>query len=291
MARPYRLQRSPPARLACRSGSRRPGPAGLSGASPDPTPVRYGALGRPSGTPSNSRCRFRRTAAREPRPVSQAIRKQEHEVGATLFERTSRSVRLTPIGERLYAGLRLVHRGLSESMERARLAARGKTEVLRVGMLPGDVPRPAPLLGGVPGPASGVGAADPPQSVHRPVEAAARRRGGRAALLAAGGGGRPRPSTAGAQRSQGGDLQGDQAVDARNRSQADGAQEDAGGRGGDQVDEGVPLEQARGDGAGDGRHHHPARDGAGQVAGKGGGLAGVPRDRTVDRTREQQVLA
>ncbi len=84
---------------------------------------------------------FTRTAERlhvSPARISQAIRKQEREVGAKLFERTSRSVRLTSIGERLYGDLRLVHRGLRESMERARLAAQGKTEVLRVGMLPGN---------------------------------------------------------------------------------------------------------------------------------------------------------
>ncbi|WP_067824491.1 LysR family transcriptional regulator [Actinomadura kijaniata] len=84
---------------------------------------------------------FTRTADRlhvSPARVSQAIRKQEREVGARLFERTSRSVRLTPIGERLYADLRPAYREMREGMRRARLAARGETAVLRVGMLPGN---------------------------------------------------------------------------------------------------------------------------------------------------------
>ncbi|MFE3068210.1 LysR family transcriptional regulator [Streptomyces sp. NPDC059247] len=67
--------------------------------------------------------------------VSQAIKKQERGVGAKLFDRTSRSVRLTTVGEQLRADLRPVYQGLSESLERARLAAQGKTGVLRIGML------------------------------------------------------------------------------------------------------------------------------------------------------------
>lgn len=70
--------------------------------------------------------------------VSQAVKKQERGVGALLFERTSRSVRLTPLGEQLRTDLQPVYHGLRASMERARLAARGTTEVLRVGMLPSN---------------------------------------------------------------------------------------------------------------------------------------------------------
>ncbi|AYF72816.1 LysR family transcriptional regulator [Nocardia yunnanensis] len=65
--------------------------------------------------------------------VSQAIKKQERAVGADLFERTSRSVRLTVVGEQLRRDLRPLFHGMHESMQRARLAARGKTGVLRVG--------------------------------------------------------------------------------------------------------------------------------------------------------------
>lgn len=70
--------------------------------------------------------------------VSQVIKKQERTIGADLFYRTSRSVRLTPIGEQLRDDLRPVYRELHESMRRARLAAKGKAGVLRVGMIPGN---------------------------------------------------------------------------------------------------------------------------------------------------------
>ncbi len=45
-------------------------------------------------------------------------------------------VRLTPVGRQLRDDLRPVYAGLRDSLERARLAARGITAVLRVGMLP-----------------------------------------------------------------------------------------------------------------------------------------------------------
>lgn len=67
--------------------------------------------------------------------VSQAIKLQERRIGAPLFERTSRSVTLTPIGaqlrEDLDAGYRRIHKGL----ERAAAAARGLTGVLRLGVM------------------------------------------------------------------------------------------------------------------------------------------------------------
>jgi DNA-binding transcriptional LysR family regulator len=80
---------------------------------------------------------FGRTAARlhvTQARVSQAIKKQERRVGAPLFERTSRMVRLTPIGEQLRNDLRPIYQGLGQSLERARMAAQGKTAVLRVGV-------------------------------------------------------------------------------------------------------------------------------------------------------------
>jgi DNA-binding transcriptional LysR family regulator len=81
---------------------------------------------------------FGRTAERlhvSPARVSQAIKKQERVIGAELFVRTSRSVRLTPVGEQLRVDLISVYRGLTASMERARMAAKGVTGTLRVGML------------------------------------------------------------------------------------------------------------------------------------------------------------
>ncbi|MFD9406531.1 LysR family transcriptional regulator [Streptomyces sp. NPDC059989] len=68
--------------------------------------------------------------------VSQAIRKQERRIGAALFERTSRSVRLTSVGRQLRDDLQPVYAGLHASLERARLTARGVTGRLRVGMMP-----------------------------------------------------------------------------------------------------------------------------------------------------------
>ncbi|MFE5613960.1 LysR family transcriptional regulator [Streptomyces sp. NPDC056524] len=71
--------------------------------------------------------------------VSQAIRKQERRIGAALFERTSRTVRLTVVGRQLRDDLQPVYAGLHQSLERARLAARGVTGRLRVGMMPFNV--------------------------------------------------------------------------------------------------------------------------------------------------------
>ncbi|MEV2271335.1 LysR family transcriptional regulator [Nonomuraea africana] len=70
--------------------------------------------------------------------VSQAIKKQERGIGAELFHRDSRNGRLTPAGVRLRDDLIPVYRDLKASMERARLTARGKTDVLRIGLLSGN---------------------------------------------------------------------------------------------------------------------------------------------------------
>ncbi|MFJ9371223.1 LysR family transcriptional regulator [Nocardia sp. NPDC101769] len=67
--------------------------------------------------------------------VSQAIKKQERSVGADLFERTSRNVCLTPVGESLRDELGPHYRGLRLSLARARLKAQDKTDELRIGML------------------------------------------------------------------------------------------------------------------------------------------------------------
>ncbi|WP_433348227.1 LysR family transcriptional regulator [Microtetraspora malaysiensis] len=68
--------------------------------------------------------------------VSQAIKKQERAIGAELFARDSRNVRLTPLGEQLRDDLRVLHQGLAQTLERARLAARGKAGTLRVSLFP-----------------------------------------------------------------------------------------------------------------------------------------------------------
>ncbi|MFC9970603.1 LysR substrate-binding domain-containing protein [Spirillospora sp. NPDC127200] len=69
--------------------------------------------------------------------ISQAISLQERRLGGRLFDRSNRrQIRLTPLGRQLHDDLRPLYAGLHDSLERARLAARGITAVLRVGMLP-----------------------------------------------------------------------------------------------------------------------------------------------------------
>ncbi|MER5645280.1 LysR family transcriptional regulator [Streptosporangium sp. NPDC002524] len=71
--------------------------------------------------------------------VSQAIKKQERAIGVELFVRNSRNVRLTQVGEQLRDDLRQLHSGLTRSLERARLAARGKTGTLRISLFPANL--------------------------------------------------------------------------------------------------------------------------------------------------------
>ncbi|GAA3219501.1 LysR substrate-binding domain-containing protein [Nonomuraea helvata] len=84
---------------------------------------------------------FGRTAERlrlTPARVTQAIKKQERQIGALLFERTSRTVRLTPIGEQLRNDLWPLYAGLHDSVQRAKIAAQGKTAQLRIGLIPAN---------------------------------------------------------------------------------------------------------------------------------------------------------
>ncbi|MGV9773642.1 LysR family transcriptional regulator [Streptosporangium sp. NPDC003464] len=67
--------------------------------------------------------------------VSQLVRSLEERVGARMFERTSRRVRLTPLGERFAEELRPAYASLRHAVERVRSAARGVAGVLRVGFL------------------------------------------------------------------------------------------------------------------------------------------------------------
>lgn len=81
---------------------------------------------------------FGRTAERlrvTPARITQAIKKQERQIGAPLFERTNRTVRLTPLGRQFRDDLWPVYSGLQDGMRRAKLAAQGITAVLRVGTL------------------------------------------------------------------------------------------------------------------------------------------------------------
>lgn len=69
--------------------------------------------------------------------ASQLIRSLERRIGARLFERTSRRVRLTPLGERLLGDLRPAYDSLRGAVEGAHAAARGVKGTLRVGFLSG----------------------------------------------------------------------------------------------------------------------------------------------------------
>ncbi|MEU3712877.1 LysR family transcriptional regulator [Streptomyces catenulae] len=65
--------------------------------------------------------------------ISQLLRTMESRVGARLVERTSRRVRLTPLGEMLFADLRPAYNSLQTALDTARTTARGVGGLLRIG--------------------------------------------------------------------------------------------------------------------------------------------------------------
>ncbi|WP_438291244.1 LysR family transcriptional regulator [Streptomyces sp. HUAS TT7] len=65
--------------------------------------------------------------------VSQLLRSLESRIGAPLVERTSRRVRLTPLGEKFLADLRPAYNALRAAVDEARAAARGMGGELRIG--------------------------------------------------------------------------------------------------------------------------------------------------------------
>lgn len=72
-------------------------------------------------------CHFARTAERlglTPSRVSQLIRKLETHIGAPLFDRTSRSVRLTPVGAQLCQEIRRTYNQIGSAYDIARQTAR-----------------------------------------------------------------------------------------------------------------------------------------------------------------------
>ena len=80
---------------------------------------------------------FGRTAERlhlTPSRVSQAVNQLEARLGGRLFERSSRRVRLTPLGADLAAALAPVCQALDDVLDHARQAATGVSGTLRVGM-------------------------------------------------------------------------------------------------------------------------------------------------------------
>lgn len=71
-----------------------------------------------------------------PQPrVSRIIRRLENEVGGALFERSSRRVRLTPLGTRLRDSLSKPYADIRKAFDEAREAARGISGVLHMGAL------------------------------------------------------------------------------------------------------------------------------------------------------------
>ncbi|GIF49448.1 LysR family transcriptional regulator [Asanoa ferruginea] len=67
--------------------------------------------------------------------VSQSIKQQERRIGGALFERTSRSVRLTPLGEQLRERLDAGYGAIMAGIDEAAAAARGHTGTLTIGIL------------------------------------------------------------------------------------------------------------------------------------------------------------
>jgi DNA-binding transcriptional LysR family regulator len=80
---------------------------------------------------------FGRTARRltlTPSRVSQTLRTLETRVGGRLFDRTSRHVSLTPLGEQLVRELRPAYQQLEQALDAARQQATGIAGTLRLGM-------------------------------------------------------------------------------------------------------------------------------------------------------------
>ncbi|MEU5578584.1 LysR family transcriptional regulator [Streptomyces huasconensis] len=67
--------------------------------------------------------------------VSQTVKKLERKIGAPLFERTSRVVRMSPLGRQLYEDVAPLHAQLEAAVARAKDTARGVEGELNVGFL------------------------------------------------------------------------------------------------------------------------------------------------------------
>lgn len=81
---------------------------------------------------------FSRTAEQlgiSPARVSQSIKKQERRIGAPLFDRTTRAVRLSPLGEQLHQALKDGHRQIMQGIATAQATAEGTAGTLTLGTL------------------------------------------------------------------------------------------------------------------------------------------------------------
>ncbi|MFI6652696.1 LysR family transcriptional regulator [Streptomyces sp. NPDC050529] len=78
--------------------------------------------------------------------VSQAIKKQERAIGAPLFERTSRQVRLTPAGELLLQRLKPAYEGVQEAIAEVTAFARHSGGTLTLGVMGAQMHDMTPVL-------------------------------------------------------------------------------------------------------------------------------------------------
>jgi DNA-binding transcriptional LysR family regulator len=88
---------------------------------------------------------FGRTAEKlqlTPSRVSQSLRSLEQKLGAQLVHRTSRRVKLTPLGERFLADVSPAYDQLAGVLERTNVAARSLEGTLRLGLLSGPAGGP-----------------------------------------------------------------------------------------------------------------------------------------------------
>ena len=86
--------------------------------------------------------RLRLTTAR----VSQSIRKQERLIGAPLFDRTTRAVHLTPLGEQFRTDLSAAYGQIRTAIEAATTTARGTTATLTLGVFGAHASQLAPVI-------------------------------------------------------------------------------------------------------------------------------------------------
>ncbi|MFI5801224.1 LysR family transcriptional regulator [Streptomyces sp. NPDC051561] len=92
---------------------------------------------------------FGRSAERlhvSPARVSQAIRKQERALGAQLFERTSRNVRMTPVGDVLLRKLKPAYEGIQDALRDAAAVASRTADTLTLGVMGAQMHEMAAIL-------------------------------------------------------------------------------------------------------------------------------------------------
>lgn len=79
--------------------------------------------------------------------VSEAVRRLEREIGGVLFERTTRSVALTPLGTTVLPGFRSAYAGIEDAFEQGRRAASRDAAQLRVGFTADSRDAFMPIIG------------------------------------------------------------------------------------------------------------------------------------------------